>query len=1274
MSKRKINSTYYKNQISKRSPYVQEMRNAIQLYDESKIEREDSLRKIFNLLKSRGEKNNQKGLELLNKFKVAEPATGKINRERIKKAPRIQNYFVKGYVKTVSKYSRTRAGEQKFYDKEYHEKDPMNRTIPAKSKEDAIEQFNQQAHDAFTRGSGREGPQYVAGGGNSIHQGGSDEFVETDVVDVFIDDVVVESSYTPGHESNSMMREAFQIEYSFIPADDKHLINPGFCVPDQIDAIYGKLNKKLSRDNFIKQCHDIESKSRSVDNALNYGIDDDINEWKIEDGVRTSTLNQVLKNHDISFYTYDVCNNCFDKYISRSQNYPALVYYSVNNHMYWIGDQKKALSLTRKARDIESKIHTHMIEDNFESQNIYLDGEMKIKPIFENIPVEDLMDEKYNNSIIIYNNKTEQIIQETKDILVPRVGVWDPLQMLLEPANITVDKTIFVEKNDLNEELDKIIAHHNHIPTKLKHREYSVIRIIFEKEGRNIILSSDVNTATKNITYHDIVHLCGKHGVEFKNQTFGALIQDIRKKRRDEQSSRIKLKKDKRIELLEKFNKKCNCCEKSITNNQFQIDHIKPLAAGGDNSDENLQVLCKDCHYEKTKEEHDNNQYVKISDTESSYNKQTYEIINSDLSSCFAFVERFIPYEPTNKLLFKFDLNKSRKNAMYYSKFDYPVFTVMDQVRKYDSQYGYNKPGLYFVVSDNYFPLRGNGWYSQAMISYCISINVIAEKDIKFVVYAAPEIAASKDYFNDLIDYFYGFDDDYKKLAVNTMIGGLKPKPRENYKTICINTDRNVAFYHHLRVKGDYIDSRDINGTTYYQVYEKFTSESLETETPIYNMAVELEIIELHKLCKLIEAQGGTVLDVNTDAAICMFPGDTCPFKKDVEGNVVGYYFDDESKIPKYKLEANSERIKHQLLAKWIRTDDYKNDEIKWKTIQDRDDNDFQSLVDQILDSKQCYHIRGRAGTGKSTLIKLLMKTMKDKKLHCEATAPTNKACRIINGKTIHKFIAAFNLESFKKKNIKYIFIDEISMVHEIFYKFFIGLKRMIPEIKFIVAGDFEQLLPVKDRLKNCYYANSLALKELCDGNMLMLSKCRRSDDTLYNMLLPHNIDKINKTTFGNKLTERHLARTNIKRKEINHVMMCKAVKEKKRAPLELPKLKYDKNSQNVRLLNKMPIIARINTKDYDIYNNETFTIKKIDFDSQMIIIIDDVQTERLPIEIPFKEFQRLFYVAYCITVCRSQGSTYNHDYTLHEFERYDNRMKYVALSRATDVKHIHIV
>ena len=52
---------------------------------------------------------------------------------------------------------------------------------------------------------------------------------------------------------------------------------------------------------------------------------------------------------------------------------------------------------------------------------------------------------------------------------------------------------------------------------------------------------------------------------------------------------------------------------------------------------------------------------------------------------------------------------------------------------------------------------------------------------------------------------------------------------------------------------------------------------------------------------------------------------------------------------------------------------------------------------------------------------------------------------------------------------------------------------------------------------------------------------------------------------------------------------------------------------------------------------------------------------------ISFDEFQKLFYVAWCITIHKSQGSTFNHEYTVHEMEhpRFDNRLKYVALSRS---------
>ena len=170
-------------------------------------------------------------------------------------------------------------------------------------------------------------------------------------------------------------------------------------------------------------------------------------------------------------------------------------------------------------------------------------------------------------------------------------------------------------------------------------------------------------------------------------------------------------------------------------------------------------------------------------------------------------------------------------------------------------------------------------------------------------------------------------------------------------------------------------------------------------------------------------------------------------------------------------------------------------------------------------------------------------------------------------------------------------------------------------------------------------------------------------------MLLPENINNITKNTFTNHFTNQHISFTNAKRIEINKRMMDQVVRQKKKMPLRLNKLDYDQNSQNVELLAGMPIIARINAKYFDICNNELFTITKIN--KEFIFIQDESDKQ---IEIPIDKFQKFFYVAYCITTHKSQGSTFKHDYTIHEYDKFDNRLKYVALSRSTDIKNINIV
>ena len=82
---------------------------------------------------------------------------------------------------------------------------------------------------------------------------------------------------------------------------------------------------------------------------------------------------------------------------------------------------------------------------------------------------------------------------------------------------------------------------------------------------------------------------------------------------------------------------------------------------------------------------------------------------------------------------------------LYYSQYDYPVFTVMDKPEIYNKDI-HNGLGIYYIESKNYFPLRCNGWYYKPMVDYCIENNIINHSDIKYTVQA--QLTILYDYYN----------------------------------------------------------------------------------------------------------------------------------------------------------------------------------------------------------------------------------------------------------------------------------------------------------------------------------------------------------------------------------------------------------------------------------------------------------------------------------------------------------------------------------------------
>ena len=194
-------------------------------------------------------------------------------------------------------------------------------------------------------------------------------------------------------------------------------------------------------------------------------------------------------------------------------------------------------------------------------------------------------------------------------------------------------------------------------------------------------------------------------------------------------------------------------------------------------------------------------------------------------------------------------------------------------------------------------------------------------------------------------------------------------------------------------------------------------------------------------------------------------------------------------------------------------------------------------IISKIINnSKTFYQVAGAAGTGKSTLIDLLKKSIKS-----VALAPTGLAACNIQGETIHSFfelnpndVANNIIKPFSKVkrnlliSLQVIIFDEFSMIRPdlldiIFDKFKKSNLEYI-NFKFVFTGDTNQLKSIvnKDEEVEFYkkygknsYRSSLFLKDM-EFEEFFLTKNYRMSDTEENQQYLKELEIVSKT---NQLT-----------------------------------------------------------------------------------------------------------------------------------------------------------
>ena len=76
-----------------------------------------------------------------------------------------------------------------------------------------------------------------------------------------------------------------------------------------------------------------------------------------------------------------------------------------------------------------------------------------------------------------------------------------------------------------------------------------------------------------------------------------------------------------------------------------------------------------------------------------------------------------------------------------------------------------------------------------------------------------------------------------------------------------------------------------------------------------------------------------------------------------------------------------------------------------WRLTKDVDANNFEPLVNKIMESYQSLFITGPGGSGKTTLIKELQKKMNEEELKHISLCPTKLAALLVNGTTINSVL-----------------------------------------------------------------------------------------------------------------------------------------------------------------------------------------------------------------------------------------------------------------------------
>ena len=131
-------------------------------------------------------------------------------------------------------------------------------------------------------------------------------------------------------------------------------------------------------------------------------------------------------------------------------------------------------------------------------------------------------------------------------------------------------------------------------------------------------------------------------------------------------------------------------------------------------------------------------------------------------------------FEPEEDAELKaFDIQKCFTSCLTVkNQYPFCLFTMLDEITDFS---GTIRDGIYYIKSNNYFPLNGNSWVFRQRLEYAISLGI----ELEIVYELIPSCTIPADYFNELKDLVFDNCQNGKNIF-NSLIGCFNRRTIKN--------------------------------------------------------------------------------------------------------------------------------------------------------------------------------------------------------------------------------------------------------------------------------------------------------------------------------------------------------------------------------------------------------------------------------------------------------------------------------------------------------------